>query len=355
LISVDNGSTASYVYGPEGRRVHEDVGGVVKEFVYGAGGQELTVVNASQGLIAGETYLGGRYLGTQTPSAFVWAASDELGTVRVRTNASGAPIETDTSWPFGAYLNNVGSVSNLHFTGKYRDGSSGLDYFGARYYDASLGRFLTPDWSATPEATPYASLANPQSLNPYAYVLNNPTTATDPDGHWCVFGHFGTSCSKAKAAPVKEGGPDDSLSGTLKITLLGMRDAATGRIPANASAQERNAASAAGMAMMVSGVGEGEEVEAGVKEIRELLEGVVDEGGSASRIVAKSGGIQQATKDFEALPGQAAEKSRSVLVKQLPDGSKAILRGSSDGRETIEIQHANGEVTKIRYTRGGGE
>ncbi|TAN22152.1 MAG: RHS repeat-associated core domain-containing protein [Acidobacteria bacterium] len=197
LISVDNGSTASYVYGPEGRRVHEDVGGVVKEFVYGAGGQELTVVNASQGLVAGETYLGSRYLGTQTASAFVWAASDELGTVRVRTNASGAPIETDTSWPFGAYLNNVGSVSNLHFTGKYRDGSSGLDYFGARYYDSGLGRFLTPDWSAAPEATPYVSLANPQSLNPYAYVLNNPTTATDPDGH-CFLGLFGKNCSKSK-------------------------------------------------------------------------------------------------------------------------------------------------------------
>ncbi|TAN30640.1 RHS repeat-associated core domain-containing protein, partial [bacterium] len=189
LISVDNGSTASYVYGPEGRRVHEDVGGVVKEFVYGAGGQELTVVNASQGLIAGETYVGGRYLGTQTASAFVWAASDELGTARVRTNASGAPIETDTSWPFGAYLNNVGSVSNLHFTGKYRDGSSGLDYFGARYYDSGLGRFLTPDWSAAPEATPYANLSDPQSLNPYIYEGNNPASDVDKDGHcwpWCT-------------------------------------------------------------------------------------------------------------------------------------------------------------------------
>ncbi|MGH9477467.1 MAG: hypothetical protein ACRD1C_14270 [Terriglobales bacterium] len=39
------------------------------------------------------------------------------------------------------------------------------DSFGARYYASTLGRFMTPDWSATPEAAPYADLSNPQSLN----------------------------------------------------------------------------------------------------------------------------------------------------------------------------------------------
>ncbi|MGH9475964.1 MAG: hypothetical protein ACRD1C_06495, partial [Terriglobales bacterium] len=87
LIAVDGGSTASYIYGPEGRRVHEDVEGVVKEFVYGTGGQQLTVVDGSGNLEQAETYIGGRYLGTGEPSAFVWALSDELGTVRVRTNS----------------------------------------------------------------------------------------------------------------------------------------------------------------------------------------------------------------------------------------------------------------------------
>ncbi|TAN30641.1 hypothetical protein EPN29_14265 [bacterium] len=228
-----------------------------------------------------------------------------------------------------------------------------VDTLGARYYSSGLGRFLSPDWSAAPEATPYANLSNPQSLNPYAYVLNNPTTATDPNGH-CFLGLFGKNCRK-QAQSVKEGNAsDNSFSGALMTSLLGMRDAVTGRIPANATPGERNAASAAGMALMVSGVGEGEEVEAGVKEIGELLEGAVDEGGSASRIVARPGGIQQATKDFGALPGQAADKGRGVLVEQLPDGSKAILRDfSSDGRPTIEIQHAGGQTTKIRY--GGGQ
>ena len=56
------------------------------------------------------------------------------------------------------------------FTGKERDAETGLDYFGARHYSNSLGRFITPDWSATPEAIPYASLDNPQSLNRERYV-----------------------------------------------------------------------------------------------------------------------------------------------------------------------------------------
>ena len=62
-----------------------------------------------------------------------------------------------------------------HFTGKERDAESGNDYFLARYYGNSMGRFLSPDPIA-------GTLANPQSLNRYIYVLNNPLVLTDPTG-----------------------------------------------------------------------------------------------------------------------------------------------------------------------------
>ena len=68
-------------------------------------------------------------------------------------------------------------------TGKERDAESNLDMFGARYYGSSLGRFMTPDWAVAPTAVPYAHYGNPQSLNLYSYVENNPTTTGDPDGH----------------------------------------------------------------------------------------------------------------------------------------------------------------------------
>jgi RHS repeat-associated protein len=69
------------------------------------------------------------------------------------------------------------------YTGKLRDTDTSLDDFGARDYSSVMGRFLTPDWSADPEPVPYAKLDNPQSLNLYAYVNNNPVSNRDPDGH----------------------------------------------------------------------------------------------------------------------------------------------------------------------------
>lgn len=68
-------------------------------------------------------------------------------------------------------------------TGKERDTESGNDYFGARYYSSSMGRFLSPDWSAKVQPVPYAKLDNPQSLNLYSYVGNNPLSRRDLDGH----------------------------------------------------------------------------------------------------------------------------------------------------------------------------
>jgi RHS repeat-associated protein len=69
------------------------------------------------------------------------------------------------------------------YTGKERDSESGLDYFGARYYGSTMGRFMSPDWSAKYEPVPYAKLDNPQSLNLYSYVYNNPLSRADRDGH----------------------------------------------------------------------------------------------------------------------------------------------------------------------------
>ena len=70
------------------------------------------------------------------------------------------------------------SASACRFTGKERDTESGLDYFGARYYGSSMGRFMSPD----PSALAFANPANPQSLNLYSYALNNPLRLIDPTG-----------------------------------------------------------------------------------------------------------------------------------------------------------------------------
>jgi RHS repeat-associated protein len=77
----------------------------------------------------------------------------------------------------------------VHFayksTGKERDTESGNDYFGARYYASTMGRFLSPDWSKNPQGVPYADYTNPQTLNLYHYMRSNPLGGVDPDGHRC--------------------------------------------------------------------------------------------------------------------------------------------------------------------------
>jgi RHS repeat-associated protein len=81
------------------------------------------------------------------------------------------------------------------FTGKERDSETGLDYFGARYFSAAQGRFTSPDWSEKPEPIPYADLKDPQTLNLYSYIHNNPLSKADPDGHdalWVVDKKAGT-------------------------------------------------------------------------------------------------------------------------------------------------------------------
>lgn len=69
------------------------------------------------------------------------------------------------------------------FTAKERDTESGNDYFGARYYASTMGQFLSPDWSTKEDPVPYAKLNNPQTLNLYSYVGNNPLSRIDRDGH----------------------------------------------------------------------------------------------------------------------------------------------------------------------------
>ena len=88
---------------------------------------------------------------------------------------------TDTALGIEAILRLEGIRSR--YSGKERDGESGLDNFGARYDSSWMGRFMTPDWSAQPQAVPYAAFSDPQTLNLYGYVRNNPLRWTDPDGH----------------------------------------------------------------------------------------------------------------------------------------------------------------------------
>jgi len=109
---------------------------------------------------------------------------DHLGSTSVVTDASGNIQKESDYYPYGGEIVITNNDSNHYkFTGKERDTESGLDNFGARYDASSLGRFMTPDWAAKPTTVPYALFGDPQTLNLYAYVRNNPVSRADADGH----------------------------------------------------------------------------------------------------------------------------------------------------------------------------
>jgi RHS repeat-associated protein len=112
--------------------------------------------------------------------------SDQVGSHGVVVTANGSQCEQDIDYyAYGGVMSDWCPAEQQHyrFNGKERDTESGLDNFGARYNNSALGRFMTPDWAAKPVNVPYANFGNPQSLNLYSYVQNNPTTVGDPDGH----------------------------------------------------------------------------------------------------------------------------------------------------------------------------
>jgi RHS repeat-associated protein len=110
---------------------------------------------------------------------------DHLGSARIMTDATCTKIQDCTFNPFGEQVicSPDNASNHYRFTGKEHDNESGLDDFGARYFSSSMGRWATPDWSARPVSVPYANFGDPQSLNLYLYVRNDPVSNADADGH----------------------------------------------------------------------------------------------------------------------------------------------------------------------------
>jgi len=193
-----------YEYNALGQRVSKDNSSGVPQSLYlhDGSGNQIAELNASFVVQHVNVYSGSHLIGTLKGGAVYYAYSDWLGTKRYETNGSGAYSNSWASLPFGDSETALGSgldATEHHFTGREHDNESGLDYFAARYYQSQTGRWLLPDWSATPVPVPYATFSNPQSLNLYTYVGNNPVNVVDPDGHLGPAGGNTTSSSPGSA------------------------------------------------------------------------------------------------------------------------------------------------------------
>jgi len=216
ITSMSSCDVTQNGYQPASDYVLDLGGGQMTEVSVGGGTQTWghTNVTANGMLIA--TY-------DTTGSGLHFYLNDSLGSRRVQTDPAGFPEQSCQNLPFGDQLYCTGSLTSPtehHFTGKERDTESGLDYFGARYMASTMGRWISPDYSDDPDPVPYADLGDPQSLNLYGYVGNNPLSQTDDDGH--CYGQQQTSVWTCIGAFFRNYfvGSDDSSSPPGSVTLV---------------------------------------------------------------------------------------------------------------------------------------
>ena len=215
-VAVAGGATSTFVYNGDGVLVARQVAGRTVGH-YAAGG--LYEVDPATNTTRKYALFGGRRVAVtttsgpppQTTTTVQYLHQDHLGSTGLVTTASGAfaqarfqapfgaPWYTPTTtavaptlgtrfgepWPAADTQQAIAEATDRHYTGQrsFEASLGSLYHYQARWYSPVLGRFLSPD-PIVPEP------GNPQSLNRYSYVYNNPFRYIDPSGYARVEGYY---------------------------------------------------------------------------------------------------------------------------------------------------------------------
>jgi RHS repeat-associated protein len=204
-------------------------------------------------------------------------------------------------------------AQNYKFEGKERDTETGNDDFGARYYSNRFGRWLSADWSSVPVAVPYANLTNPQTLNLYSMVADDPESFADLDGHLA---------SQGTAYPGDGGGPSCASAG-----------AGTSGSVANGCGPAPQAADQAQQAQATVGAGTvvKETMEQIDKVVKPLIESAAEEAGAAAGVLSKvAGAAVGVLVELATAPATARDEDK------LKDVQKKDDKGDKDKEHTKE-------------------
>ena len=179
LVSVVKGGvTTSFAYNGDGTRVKRSASNAGTMYYIG-NYFEVWVPNSGTTTFNKYYYFGSQRVAARIASTLFYFQGDHLGSSSIAMTQAGTSFYSrQMYYPYGAPRTTEGSAlpTDNTFTGQKSDDSTGLMFYNARYYDAALGRFIQPD-------TIVPNPLNPQSLNRFAYVLNNPLKYIDPTGH----------------------------------------------------------------------------------------------------------------------------------------------------------------------------
>ena len=167
-VTFSDGSTITYIYSADGtklRAVHK-IGSVTTTTDYC--GNVIYENNTAKLLLTGEGYI------SLSDKKYHYYLQDHQGNNRVVADKDGNVEETNHYYPFGGVFASSQNVQPYKYNGKELDTKKGLNWYdyGAREYDAVLGRFTTMD----PMAEKY------YAVSPYTYCVNNPIKFVDPTG-----------------------------------------------------------------------------------------------------------------------------------------------------------------------------
>jgi RHS repeat-associated protein len=174
-------ATASFLYDGEGACVAQQttVNGTTTTTRYLLGGLEELTTSGGTSTLTKYFSVSGVVSAVKVGTTLSYLVGDGLGSVSVALSSSGSATGQTLYYPYGEVRYSSGSMPTARgYTGQYQDATSGLDYYGARYYDPTLSQFTSADTVL-------------DGLNRYAYVGGNPTTATDPTGHALWEGEHG--------------------------------------------------------------------------------------------------------------------------------------------------------------------
>ena len=176
-VSLPDGTKVTHMYDADGRRVQQSIGSQTTNYLWDETSLYGDVVLEISSGNTTSYVLGGTELLSQTRNGVTsYYLHDGQGSVNALTNASADITDTYSYTAFGETLNRTGTTINAYqYTGQQLDSSTGLYDLRSRYYDPSLGRFLSQD------IYPHI-ISDPAQLNRYVYVANNPINLIDPTG-----------------------------------------------------------------------------------------------------------------------------------------------------------------------------